>query len=89
LELIKGQIDRYPSEIAAFYNDIGAIYDILFDYNKGIQYKLEGLQIYKQHFGELHSSTATCYNNVGVSYEKMQDLTRSLEFKSQSLEIFL
>ena len=73
---------------ASSYNNIGAVYDDLGDYDKALEYHFKALEIRKDVLGENNADTAGSYNNIGNVYDKLGDYDKALEYHFKALEIF-
>lgn len=73
---------------AMSYNNIGAIYDDLGDYDKALEFHNKALEIRKDVLEENHPDTAASYNNIGIVYDELGDYDKALEYHNKALEIF-
>ena len=67
------------------YNNIGAIYDDLGDYDKALDYYNRSLEISKA-IGD-RKGESTCYNNIGLIYDNLGEYAKALDYYNRSLEI--
>lgn len=81
----KGEIS---DEAAAYYNIIGAVYDVQDEYTQALEYYNKALKIYMELYGEQHPSVATSYNNIGWIYEAQEDYIKALEYYNKALQMW-
>ena len=73
--------------VAAFFNNIGAIYNSQGEYPKALEYYNKALEIRVRVFGTGHPDVATSYNNIGLVYDKQGEYPKALEYHNKALEI--
>ena len=74
---------------ATSYNNIGAVYKNLGDYDKALDYYNKSLSICLEVFGDNHPYVATRYNNIGAVYYNLGDYDNALDYYNKSLSIRL
>ncbi|CAF4154525.1 unnamed protein product, partial [Adineta steineri] len=75
------------SEKAYYYNRLGYVKDGQGDYEKGIWYYEQGLEIRQKNLPLNHPSLATSYNNIGNVYNNMGEYLKALSYYEKDLEI--
>ena len=75
--------------MAACYNNIGAVYHSLDQYDKALEYHQKALDIYLEVLGEKHKEVATCYALIGFFYQYFNQYAEALEYLQNALKIGL
>ena len=79
--------DRNNPELATNYNDIGALYANLKQYNNALKFYNKALTINKATWGSDDPSIAINYANLGGVYYKMGNLHKALKYATLALDI--
>jgi tetratricopeptide (TPR) repeat protein len=74
-------------DTAGSYNNIGAVYYDLGNYDKALEYYKQALEIQEKVLSKKHPYTADSYNNVGIVYCKLANYDKALEYHKQALGI--
>ena len=69
------------------YNNMGAIYKRINDYNKSLEYYTKALNIREKNTRRYYHKIANSYNNISSVYIEMRDYSRALEFATKALNI--
>jgi len=84
LELIQGTSEK--SDLAATFNFLGIIHDIIGNYDQALRFHLQSLDVRK----ELHDrrGMAASMTNIGTVHQRIEQLDQALDFYEQSLPIW-
>ena len=74
---------------ATSYNNVGAVYYNLGDYDNALDYFNKSLSIRLEVFGGHHPNVAQSYNNIGLVYANLGDYEKALDYFNKSLSIRL
>lgn len=77
------------SDLAAYYNDLGLVWQDKGDLDKAIEYLEKALNIYLKLFGEESLVIAIPYNNLGTAWHAKGDLDKAIEYFEKALNIGL
>ena len=69
------------------YDNMGAIYKRINDYNKSLEYYTKALNIREKNTRRYYHKIANSYNNISSVYIEMRDYSRALEFATKALNI--
>ncbi|XP_078345543.1 uncharacterized protein LOC144631046 [Oculina patagonica] len=75
------------ADVAASYNNLGAVYHDLGQYNKAKEYYDKGLFVSKKIYGEKHAVVAASYNNLGNVYRDFAQYNEAKENYDKGLVI--
>lgn len=84
-KLNKKEVEIYLKHKAFALNNIGIIYDIQGDYDKGIDYYSQSLEIFEEIGNK--QGIATSLNNIGTIYKVQGDYAKAIDYFTQNLKI--
>ena len=85
IKLNKKEINKYLKEKAFALNNIGIIFDIQGDYDNGIDYYSQSLEIYEEMGNK--EGIASSLNNLGAIYKVQGNYAKAIDYFTQNLKI--
>ena len=85
IKLNKKELNKYLKEKAFALNNIGIIFDIQGDYDKGIDYYSQSLEIFEEMGNK--EGIASSLNNLGAIYKVQGNYAKAIEYFTQNLKI--
>jgi len=87
LELALKKIGEQQPYVADIYNNLGAVYGELADYDRAIVFHNKSLALSRQLYGEEHASVARSYNNLANAIGDKGDLEKANELYAKALNL--
>ncbi|KAL9958275.1 hypothetical protein ACROYT_G035271 [Oculina patagonica] len=75
------------ADVATSYNDLGAVYTDIGEYNQAKEFHAKALAIRKKIFGEEHAHVATSYSNLGEVHRNIGEYNEAKELYEKALKI--
>ena len=85
IKLNKKELNKYLKEKAFALNNIGIIFDIKGDYDNGIDYYSQSLEIFEEMGNK--EGIASSLNNLGAIYKVQGNYAKAIDYFTQNLKI--
>ncbi len=89
LEIAKKFVPDDDVNLAHCYHELGTLYRVIGDFDKGLIYLQKALSIWYDKYNGIHKLITKNYNQIGICYIEKRDYQQALKYNKKALAIRL